>query len=260
MATILSILGTSTPVSEALAGKLGYVKAAIACRVFFYQQLKRGVCDASVATLAQKLGMSTGCVSTNLKWLIDKGYIKELSEHHKGNVNNSYQVTDLFYDTLERSLGERNVHEMNDNVHEMNGEEESKEELKNTHGEAKNGKTADYLDRLPTYQPGKEQVAQPDGFQRHFGYRQEILQAYNEETNLVPNQGRKAILAELAARPTFDLEKFKTVLHKFNVGGGNPYDIESLVKSYDEETKTNGKPRKPILDPRTGEPTGAYYL
>jgi len=130
MSTILSILGTSTPVSEVLAEELGLVKAAIACRIFFYQQLKRGVCDASLSTLSQKLGISIGCVSTNIKWLIDNGYIEEIGEHHKGNVTNSYRVTGLFFDTLERSRGESNVHEMKVDVHEVNREEDIKEKEK----------------------------------------------------------------------------------------------------------------------------------
>lgn len=140
--SIISILGTSTPVSEVLAEKLGYVKAAIACRVFFYQQLERGVCDACIKTLAKKLGMSTGTISTNLKWLLDNEYIEEIGEHKKGNVRNSYKVTNKFYSAVQhsfpersidqRSGDERNVQEMNVNVQEMNGKEESKEDLKDS--------------------------------------------------------------------------------------------------------------------------------
>lgn len=148
MTTILEVLGTSTPVSEVLAEKLGYVKAAIACRVFFYQQLDDGVCRASTKTLATKLGMSQGAISNNLKWLVDNDYIRELGEHRRGNVSNQYVVTDKFYAALkqptseeierslderltgQRSADERNVHQMNVNVQQMNGKEESKEDLK----------------------------------------------------------------------------------------------------------------------------------
>jgi len=141
MTTVLQILGTSTPVSEVIANKIGLIRAAIACRVFFYQQLKDGVCSASVATLASKLGLSTGAVSTNLKWLISNGWIQYARPHTKGNVTNHYKVTTKFFKALEehspneqaavsRSRGESNIHEVNVHVHEVNGEEDIKEDLK----------------------------------------------------------------------------------------------------------------------------------
>ncbi len=138
--TILEILGTSTPVSEAIADEIGLVKASIACRVFFYQQLKNGVCSASVNTLAKKLGLSSGAVSGNLKWLIKNEWIVYARPHTKGNATNHYKVSQKFYNTLERSgnesqevsrsRGESDVHEVNVHVHEVNGKEEVKEEVK----------------------------------------------------------------------------------------------------------------------------------
>lgn len=98
--SILDILGASTPVSEVLARKWGYVKAAVACRVFFHQQMKDGVCRASVGTLADNLGMSPGAVSGNLKWLRDNEIIEVVGTYKKGNSPNDYRVTDRFFAAL----------------------------------------------------------------------------------------------------------------------------------------------------------------
>jgi len=127
MATIIDILGNSTPVSETLAQKWGYVKAAIACKVFFYQQLKNGVCSARVSTIAKKLGMSAGTVSGNLRWLRENGYIEVIGEHKSGNVTNKYRVTKLFFDALEHSADECYHSADESNIQQMNGEEEVKE-------------------------------------------------------------------------------------------------------------------------------------
>ncbi len=147
MTTVLDILGTSTPVSEHVAEELGLVKAALVCRIFFYQQLKDGVCSASTKTLATKLGLSCGAVSTNLKWLLENDWICNVKPLVKGNSTNHYKVTDKFYEFVSRSGDERqdisrsgderhvqemnvDVHEVNVHVHEVNGKEEIEEEIK----------------------------------------------------------------------------------------------------------------------------------
>lgn len=128
MTTVLDILGNSTPVSDVLANKIGFIRAGIACRIFFYQQLKQRVCSASIATLAKKLGMSTGAVSTNIKWLRDNEYIEVVGEHKSGNVTNKYIVTKKFYDALEHSECESEHSECESNIQNVNGKEETKEE------------------------------------------------------------------------------------------------------------------------------------
>lgn len=135
--TILSILGTSTPVSEQVAQKLGLVKAAVVCRVFFYQQLKDGVCKASNKSFQESLGISAGAVSSNLKWLLQNEWITNERPLVKGNHPNYYKVTQKFYDLLEqpaseksRSLGESHVQQVNVDVQQVNGEEDIKEEVK----------------------------------------------------------------------------------------------------------------------------------
>lgn len=132
MTTFFDILGTSTPVSEVLAEKLGYVRAAIACRVFFYQQLESGLCSASVATLAKKLGMASGTVSNNLKWLRENGFIEVIGEHKSGNVTNRYRVGKKFHDALsaEHSADEREHSPNESNIQEVNGKEELEEDIK----------------------------------------------------------------------------------------------------------------------------------
>lgn len=107
MPTFLDILGTSTPVSEVLAQKLGYVKAAIVCRIFFYEQLEHKVCEASIGTIAQKLGMSTGAVSTNINWLLAEKYIKVIGKYRKGGSHpNKFKVAKRFYVEIQRSADE----------------------------------------------------------------------------------------------------------------------------------------------------------
>lgn len=132
MTTFLEILGTSTPVSEKLAEKLGYVKAAIACRVFFYQQLEQGVCSASVGTIAKKLGMAVGTVSSNLKWLRENDYVIVIGEHKSGNATNKYKVGSKFYEVVNgQHSGDESEHSGDEcNFQEMNGKEEIKEEDK----------------------------------------------------------------------------------------------------------------------------------
>lgn len=134
MTTILEILGTSTPVSEELAEELGLVKAAIVCRVFFYQNLSNGLCSASISTIAKKVGLSVGAVSSNLDWLMKNDYVVSVGEHKSGNTVNKYRVGPKFYQSLnkEHSRDESNIHLMNDNIHEMNGKEDIKEDIKET--------------------------------------------------------------------------------------------------------------------------------
>lgn len=146
----LDKLGPSTPVSEGFTQRHGYVKAAIACRIAFYCNLEAGECRATVATLAKKIGMANGTVSTNLKWLRDNGFIRVMGEYRSGNIPNRYTVTDKFFEhcqslehsgdecyhsadesqAIEHSGDESNIQQMNENIQEMNGEEEVKEDLK----------------------------------------------------------------------------------------------------------------------------------
>ena len=132
MTTILDILGTSTPVSESLAERLGYVRAAIACRIFFYQNLSNGLCNASIATLAKKLGMSTGAVSSNLTWLRENGYVVSVGEHKSGNEVNKYRVGAKFYQDLNSEHSSNEIEHSADesNIQQMNGKEESKEDVR----------------------------------------------------------------------------------------------------------------------------------
>ena len=138
MTTLLETLGTSTPVSFAIARKLKWVKAGIVCHIYFRQNMKDGVCRISNNTFAECLGMSAGAVSTNIKQLLTDGWIENTQPLVKGNKANHYKVTQKFFDTIhssdeqQHSSNEGNVQEMNDNVHEVNGEEVVKEVPKET--------------------------------------------------------------------------------------------------------------------------------
>jgi predicted transcriptional regulator len=135
MTTVLDILGTSTPVSEVVAQKLGLVRAAIVCRVFFYQRLKDGVCRASVATFAKSLGLSVGAISSNLTWLLENGWIENTEPLVKGKRPNHYKVTKKFLKLVapsdsQRSANERNVQQVNVNVQQVKEKEDIKEDIK----------------------------------------------------------------------------------------------------------------------------------
>ena len=165
MTTILDILGTSTPVSEVLAEKIGYIRAAIACRIFFYEQLKNGLCSASIGTLAKKLGMSGGAVSSNLEWLRDNNYVVVIGTYRKGNTPNQYKAGSAFYNALERSSNESQNVQLSSNesqlssnesnFHLMKGKEELKEDIKENY-------TGDSIeDFIPGLQQRKQTEYQP---------------------------------------------------------------------------------------------------
>ena len=131
--SIFDIIGESTPVPASLAQEIGLIRAAIAGRIFFYQQLKDGVCHASVKTLAEKLGLSTGAVSSNLTWLREHNYIKIIGEHKKGNRVNKYVVSEAFFSCVEKEhSADEKEHSLNEsehsaderNIQQMNGEED----------------------------------------------------------------------------------------------------------------------------------------
>lgn len=91
----------------------------------------------------------------------------------------------------------------------------------------------DYLGDLLTHRTGKETVAEPDDFQKHFGgYRDPVLKSYNDEFGLAPNQGRKQALIDLANEANFDLELWLEYLPAYNRIGGNPYNIELIREGY----------------------------
>ncbi len=228
--TILDILGTSTPVSEYVAQELGLVKAAIVCRVFFYQQLRDKVCKATNKSFQNSLGISAGTISSNLNWLLDNGWILNEKPLAKGNRPNHYKVTEKFYDLLERSSPERYVQEMNVHVQEMNGKEEVKEDKKERPG---SGENFDYLDNVATHKPGQEGAVEPSGFEKHFGkYRDQILNIFSQEFSISLNPGRKELLIEMSRAERFDIKVLKKYAGQYNVNGGNPYDLEQFCSAY----------------------------
>jgi len=239
MSSIMSILGTSTPVSEILAEKLGYVKAAIACKVFFYEQLKEGVCSASVGTIAKKLGMSAGTVSSNLAWLRKNGYIIVIGEHKSGNVTNKYKVTKKFYDGVEHSADESEHSADESNIQQMNGKEEIEEEI-----EERTTSDSDSDERLSI-----------------------ISQAYETEIGFIsPAIGDKM-------KCCIDTYPFDWIPEAIGIAATHNKRswayVEGILRRWQTEGKNNGhkptepkpqKEREKVLDPVTGEWTGAYYL
>lgn len=226
--TILSILGTSTPISEQIAKELGLIKAAIVCRVFFYQQLKDGVCRASNKSFQDSLGLSAGAVSSNLKWLLEDGWIINVKPLVKGNRPNHYKVTQKFYGLLERSPDESQRSPDESDIHQMNGKEESKEE-------------------------SKEKITSPDDFgqfNRHPDYKQlvnfyqkQVLQSVTISSVIASDlddilSGKTSKLDHQPIPLDLVLDACKEMIR------ANKRDIRYLVGILSNWQKNGGKPKK----------------
>ncbi len=59
-------------------------------------------------------------------------------------------------------------------------------------------KDKDYLNACANHEEGQETTAHPDEFQKHFGYRDEFLQIYNQQTGETPNQAEKGEIVRLS--------------------------------------------------------------
>ena len=77
MGTILAEVKGFTPLIDALVKEVGVVQAAVYGAVWRHCQMSDGVCTASQATIAKKLGINRVTVLRHLKDLCKKGYLRD---------------------------------------------------------------------------------------------------------------------------------------------------------------------------------------
>lgn len=86
-------IGGFTPVVDSISEELGLVGAAVYGVVWRHCQMERHVCDASLDTLAAKIGASRATVKRHIKDLCKKGYLTDLTPERL-NGTHTYVVTD----------------------------------------------------------------------------------------------------------------------------------------------------------------------
>jgi hypothetical protein len=77
--TILAEVDGFTPVIDRLAQECGAITALVFGRVWRYCQMKDGVCNASLETIASGIGMSPWTVERHIKTLVKAGYLEDLT-------------------------------------------------------------------------------------------------------------------------------------------------------------------------------------
>ena len=77
MSTFLTDVQGFTPIIDVMVKELGLIPAAVYGRVWRYCQGERGVCQASLETLADEVGLSTRTVQRHLHALAEAGYLED---------------------------------------------------------------------------------------------------------------------------------------------------------------------------------------
>ena len=77
MKNVSAEIGGFTPIIDAVVSEVGFVPAAVFGVVWRFCQLKDGVCNASLDTIAAKLDISTRTALRHIKALCDAGYIED---------------------------------------------------------------------------------------------------------------------------------------------------------------------------------------
>lgn len=77
--TVLASVQGWTPCIDSLTRKYGVMTSAIFGRVWRYCQGNKGVCEASIDTIANDLGLSYRTVLTHIKHLVREGYLADLT-------------------------------------------------------------------------------------------------------------------------------------------------------------------------------------
>jgi len=197
MSTIQDVIGNHTPLSNNIVKKLKLVRGAIACKIFFTSNLSDRVCRMGLTRLAEELGIDPTTASKNIKWLVENDYIEIVKDHTPTDPAH-YRCTDQFYLVAQGiDVINRGVDLINRGVDLINQEEESKEEKNNNN---------DYVNLVMRHKTGKEQIAEPTDFQKHFGYRDEFLKAYNKQTGDTPIPAIKQQIISLAQEDNACLE------------------------------------------------------
>lgn len=90
--TILANVDGFTPCIDILTKEYGIMTAAVFGRVWRYCQWERGVCDASLETIAVELQMGYMTILRHIKMLVKDGYLKDLTPELR-NKPHTYQDT-----------------------------------------------------------------------------------------------------------------------------------------------------------------------
>lgn len=67
-----------TPVLDTMVAKYGLMTASVWGRVWRYEQMSKGVCNASYTTIAEGLDISPRTVARHIKQLVTDGYLEEI--------------------------------------------------------------------------------------------------------------------------------------------------------------------------------------
>jgi len=82
--TVLSEVDGFTPIIDDVLKETSLITAVVFGRMWRYCQMKDGVCNASLETIAEGIGLSRSAVMEHAKILVDKEYLKD----HSPNLRN----------------------------------------------------------------------------------------------------------------------------------------------------------------------------
>ena len=106
--TILSELDGFTPVIDCLAREHGLVTAAVYGRIWRYCQMKDGVCQASLETLSQDIGLNKATIMRHAQKLVEAGYLEDTTPDLR-NHPHTYRDTGKLTITSKISVAQCNT-------------------------------------------------------------------------------------------------------------------------------------------------------
>lgn len=173
-------------------------------------------------------------VSKNVKKMQEMGFLETKLKKANGAPTVHYRI---LFDEFEKWIGEFLANRMSKNF--TMESEESEQSLTETTTETTTENphsgfsNFDYLNHITHQRQVTPTAVEPSDFDKFFGkYRDEVLQTYSSEFEINPNSGKKSELVDLSMKDGFDMDVFKAYLHEYNINGGNPYKITSLIKGY----------------------------
>ena len=146
--TVLAKVEGFTPVIDRVVKDTGsYVTALVFGRMWRFCQMKDGVCNATLETIADGLGMSRSTVMNHAKKLVDAGYLEDRSPGLKNKphtyidtgkaslhvgVSAGIDVHLVDVENDDVNLIDTDVHEMNTHVHLKHLKIDSKKDINNS--------------------------------------------------------------------------------------------------------------------------------
>jgi hypothetical protein len=113
--TILANLDGFTPVIDCLVKEYGLVTAAVFGRIWRFCQMKDGVCQASLETLAEDIGLDKATIMRHAKKLVDFEYLIDLTPDLR-NHPHTYADTGKVTLTSKIGVAHRNAGVAQDNT------------------------------------------------------------------------------------------------------------------------------------------------